>query len=70
MKKLNHIPPTVCATVLAHARAMRNARGDQSLEQWIHTRYRAAAALSKDLKQLHGVHAPHWAFLLIHRVAK
>jgi hypothetical protein len=67
--KLTHIPTAVCATVLAHARRMRNVKGDQQPDQWWDARYRAAVDLSEDLRVMHGIHAPEWARDLIFAVA-
>jgi len=67
--KLTHIPTGVCATVLAHARRMRNVRGDQQPDQWWDARHRAAVDLAVDLQVMHGIHADKWARDLIFQVA-
>ena len=66
---MKHIPKTVVATVLFHARYMRGMRADQQPDQWLDARYRAAADLADDLRHLHGIHAPTWARDLIFAVA-
>lgn len=67
--KLTHISPAVVATVLFHARSMRDVKADQQPDQWSDARYRAAADLADDLRRLHGIHAPTWARDLIFAVA-
>lgn len=69
MTTLTHIPRPVRATVLAHARAMRNVRADQQPDQWVSARYDAARDLADDLRRQHGIHAAAWARALIWRVA-
>lgn len=66
---LQHIPKAVVATVLLHARSMRNMRGNQQPDQWRDARYRAAADLAQDLRDLHGIHADQWARDLIFKTA-
>ena len=67
--ELTHIPTGVCATVLAHARRMRNVKGDQRPDEWWDARYRASVDLAEDLRVMHGIHAPEWARDLIFAVA-
>lgn len=69
MRKLTHIPRPVVATVLQHARDMRNVRQDQKSDQWLDARYRASADLADALRVHHGIHAARWARDLIFRVA-
>ena len=66
---LTHIPRPVRATVLAHARRMRNVKGDQRPDEWWDARYRAAVDLAEDLQVMHGIHAPEWSRDLIFQVA-
>lgn len=66
---MKHVPQIVVATVLTHARSVRDIKGDQQPDQWVDARYRAAADLAHDLRRLHGIHADKWARDLIFQVA-
>jgi len=68
-KTFAHIPRPVVATVLQHARDMRDARQNQQANQWLDAKYRAAADLAWALRFHHGIHADRWARDLIFRVA-
>lgn len=69
MASFAHIPRPIVATVLRHARDMRDARQDQQPDQWVSARYDAARDLADDLRRQHGIHAAAWARDLIFRVA-